>query len=425
MGVIRMRPMAGMGVMVGLALAAAACAGDDGSESSLSATTERETTSTSPSSSAGQTTTTVAGQVPLDDLELTLTEVASVDSPTSLVTRPGTNALYVVERAGEVREITVTGSGADRRYEVSDEPLLDISDDVVTDVEQGLLDAEFSPDGSALYVHYSLAPGGDTRIDGYTMDGDAVNTSSRREILAVEQPYANHNGGEIEFGPDGYLYIGLGDGGDAGDPHENGQNTDALLGKILRIDPENPSGGREYGIPEDNPFADGSGGAPEVWMYGLRNPWRFAFDPATDDLWVSDVGQEEWEEINVLPAADGSGRAANLGWNLMEGTHEFADDAPEGHVAPVFEYDHGQGCSITGGFVYRGSAIPGLAGAYLYTDYCQSDLRAIRVAGGAVTEDRVFGGATSDEIVSFGQDAEGEVYALSLGGSIYRIDAAG
>jgi glucose/arabinose dehydrogenase len=410
---------AGLALLVAGALVASACGGDDD---------DSDTASDSGgglSSSSGPGSTTAAGQTTLADLDLTLTEVASADAPTAIVTRPGTDALYVVERAGTIREITVGGSGAEREYSVADEPILDISDDVVTDVERGLLDAEFSPDGSVLFVHYSLAPDGDTQIDAYDMSGDRVDTSSRREILSVEQPYPNHNGGEIEFGPDGYFYIGLGDGGDAGDPHDNGQNTDELLGKILRIDPLGASGDEPYAIPSDNPFASGDGGAPEVWLYGVRNPWRFSFDPETDDLWVGDVGQDEWEEIDLLPAADGGGLGANLGWNRMEATHSFEGDEPDGDVRPVYEYPHDDGaCSVTGGVVYRGAAITGLDGAYLFSDYCQGVLRAIRVADGEVADERVFDDASAGEIVSFGEDAAHEVYGVSLDGTIYRVDAA-
>jgi glucose/arabinose dehydrogenase len=296
---------------------------------------------------------------------------------------------------------------------------------VVTDVEQGLLGIEFSPDGGTLYVSYSLAPDGDSRVDAYTMAGDEVDTGSRRELLAVEQPYANHNGGDLAIGPDGYLYIGLGDGGSGGDPEGNGQDTQVLLGKILRVDPDRPADGKEYGIPADNPFADGADGAPEVWLYGVRNPWRFSFDAETGDLWIADVGQESIEEIDLLPAADGGGKGANLGWNEMEGAHPFEDGTnPDGGVLPLFEFDHGDGgCAVTGGVVYRGTAIPELAGAYLFTDYCDGRLRGVRAGDGQVVEEHTFD-AEGTELVSFGEDAEGEVYVLSLDGTIYRVEAA-
>jgi glucose/arabinose dehydrogenase len=399
------------GLIAALVLATGACGGggDDGGDTDLgSGTTGQDATTGASGDTSG-----AADEAPLDSIEITLTEFAQADAPTSLVTRPGAGGLYVSERAGLVRPV-VDGALGD--------PIVDIVDEVVTNSEQGLLDIEFSPDGGTLYLSYNVPPDGDTRIAAWTMAGDAVDPGSRRELLAVDQPFPNHKGGDIEIGPDGYLYIGLGDGGAGGDPLGNGQNTTALLGKILRIDPGAPAAGRPYGIPEGNPFADGRGGAPEVWAYGLRNPWRFTFDPRNDDLWIADVGQGRWEEITVLPP---SAAGANLGWDLMEGTHGFEGGSnPDGGVLPVFEYDHGEGCSITGGVVYRGTGVPGLAGAYLFTDYCEGTIRAVRVADGALADERVFG-AEGTGLVSFGEDEAGEVYVLSLNGPIYRIDPAG
>jgi glucose/arabinose dehydrogenase len=392
-----------------LAAAAAllgACGDDDGGGSLGASTTTADAGDTG-DGAAGTT------EAPLDGIEISLTEVATADTPTSLVTRPGSTNLYLSERAGRVRPVTDLVPG---------DAILDITDEVVTNSEQGLLDIEFSPDGGTLYLSYNVPEGGDTRIVAYTMDGDAVDTASRRVLLAVEQPFPNHKGGDIEIGPDGLLYIGLGDGGAGGDPQGNGQNTDALLGKLLRIDPTAPSGGRAYGIPADNPFALG-GGAPEVYAYGLRNPWRFDFDAATGDLWIGDVGQDQWEEIDLLPAGTGAG--ANLGWNELEGTHPYrGGSAPDGAVDPVFEYSHDEGCSITGGVVYRGTNVPGLAGTYLFTDYCNGEIRGIRARDGAVTEERVFD-AQAGELISFAEGNDGEVYVLSLAGQISRIDPAG
>jgi glucose/arabinose dehydrogenase len=413
--------------MLAAGLLLAACGDDGGGDGAGpgTATTERSTTTANRSTSQSTTSGTAGAELPLEEIELAATPVAEVDGPTSLVVRPGSRVLYVAERDGTVRPVSVSGSGADRSYEVG-APVLDISDEVVADEERGLLDIEFSDDGAVLYVHYSLAPGGDTRIVEYSMSGDTVDPASRRELLAVEQPFPNHNGGDIEIGPDGFLYVGLGDGGSGGDPMGNGQNTGVLLGKILRIDPARPASGEAYGIPADNPFADGAGGRPEIWLYGVRNPWRFGFDRATGDLWVADVGQDSWEEVNLLPAATGAGRGANLGWVEMEGSHPYVGGSnPEGAVLPVFDYPHDEGCSVTGGVVYRGSAIAGLGGAYLFGDFCQGDVRALRVRDGEVTEERTFD-ANVDELVSFAEDANGEVYALSLSsGGIYRLDTAG
>ena len=341
--------------------------------------------------------------------------MAQAEAPTSLVTRPGSDTLYVSERAGRVRPMVDFALG---------DPIVDIVDEVVTNSEQGLLDLEFSPDGNTLYLSYNVPPKGDTRIAAYTMNGDTVDPASRRELLAVDQPFPNHKGGDIEIGPDGYLYIGLGDGGAGGDPMANGQNTGVLLGKILRIDPTQPAGGKQYGIPPGNPFADGQGGAPEIWAYGLRNPWRFTFDPRNDDLWIADVGQNQWEEIDLLPAASGGGGGANLGWDQMEATHSFEGGTnPDGAVLPIFEYDHGQGCSVSGGVVYTGTGVPGLTGAYLFTDFCNGTIRAVRARDGALTEQRVFG-AQGANLVAFGEDSADNAYVLSLDGTIYRIDPA-
>jgi glucose/arabinose dehydrogenase len=396
-----------------LACTAALLVGACGDDDEAPAATATTTTAPPP----GSTEPLVEGAAPLDEVELTLTEVASAEAPTALAARPGSDTVYIAERAGRVVPMTDLSVG---------EPVLDISDRVVTDVEQGLLGIAFSADGGTLYVSYSLAPDGHTRVDAYTMDGDAVDEGSRRELLAVDQPYDNHNGGDIHVGPDGFLYVALGDGGASGDPEGNGQDTQALLGSILRIDPARPSGGAEYGIPEDNPFADGEGGAPEIWLFGVRNPWRFSFDRETGDLWIGDVGQDAFEEIDLLPAAGGGGAGANLGWNEMEGAHPYEGGTnPEGGVLPVFEYDRsGGGCSVTGGVVYRGDAIPALTGAYLFTDYCAGQVRALRAEGGQTIEERTFD-AEGSELVSFGEDAEGEVFVLSLDGPIYRIDGDG
>jgi glucose/arabinose dehydrogenase len=394
-----------------VAVAAAGCGGDDEGPTTATTTTRPTTTTTGDAPAS-----TAAPVPPLADVNVTLTEVTEADTPMALVARTGTDTLYVAEREGRVRPLTGDSLG---------EPILDISDEVVTSVEQGLLDIEFSADGATLYLHYSLAPDGDTRVISYPVSGDAVDTGGRRELLGVEQPFDNHNGGDLEIGPDGYLYVALGDGGSGGDPEGNGQDTQALLGKILRIDPAATTGD-DYGIPADNPFADGAAGAPEVWVYGARNPWRIDFDDATGDLWVADVGQNAFEEIDLLPAADGAGRGANLGWNEMEGAHPFEGGSnPDGAVLPVFEYDRSEGgCSVTGGVVYRGSAIPGLVGAYLFTDYCDGRLRALRAAGGQTVDERTFDDVSGNSLVSFGTDGAGEVYVLSLDGAIYRLDPA-
>jgi glucose/arabinose dehydrogenase len=240
-------------------------------------------------------------------------------------------------------------------------------------------------------------------------------------LLTVEQPFPNHNGGQLAFGPDGYLYLGLGDGGSGGDPQGNGQNPATLLGSIVRID---VNGDEPYAIPADNPFADGAGGAPEVFLYGLRNPWRFSFDRGTGQLWIADVGQNAYEEIDrVDPAADAG---ANLGWNLMEASHCFvAGCSPEGLVLPITEYGRDAGCSVTGGFVYRGTAIEGLAGWYLFSDYCSGLIFGVPSDAAPGTAPRLLL-ETGLSVSSFGQDSDGELYVADIaGGGIYRIVPGG
>lgn len=370
--------------------------------------------------------------VAVAELDLTLTEVASFDDePLDLVAREGDDALFVAGREGRVFRLTVAGEGADRTYTVDEEPVLDISDEVVTDAERGLLGLAFSPDGERLYLSYSLAPSGETRVVSYDYtDGDeeaepGIDPESRREIFAAGQPEANHNGGQILFGPDGFLYLGLGDGGGGGDPEDNGQDTSTLLGSILRIDPESTVEGDEpYAIPEDNPFADGEGGEPEIWLYGVRNPWRFSFDAVTGDLWVADVGQNAWEEINVLPAAEGAGEGANLGWNLMEGSYPFEGENPDGGVLPVYEYpiEGEQACAVVGGFVYSGQAIADLDGSYVYGDFCNPQVQALSFDEGQVTEATPLEGIEVEGLVSIAEDAEDELYFLSQSGAVYRLD---
>jgi glucose/arabinose dehydrogenase len=268
-------------------------------------------------------------------------------------------------------------------------------------------------------------------VDEYAVDAaGAVNPASRREVLAVAQPQSNHNGGELAFGPDGNLYLALGDGGNAGDQGPghvsdgNGQSLGTLLGKILRINPT-PTATAAYTIPPDNPFVNTAGARPEIWAYGLRNPWRFSWDKATGDLWIGDVGQDAWEEVDLATKASGGGRGVNYGWNVFEGTHRYRDGDAPGAVPPIFDYSHSGGnCAVTGGYVYRGSAIPALRGGYLFADYCGGSLRGL-VAGadGKVAQQRIFP-VTQSAINSFGQGADGELYVLSDEGSVSRIDPA-
>lgn len=340
--------------------------------------------------------------------------------PVAMAQHPDSDDLYIVEKVGYIRAVR-----AGLIYDPV--PLLDLSSEVSSGLEQGLLGLAFSPKGNFMYV-YLTDDQGDSRLLEFAFSDGAVVLDSRREVLSVKQPFDNHNGGTIEFGPDGYLYVGLGDGGSGGDPEGNGQNLKTLPGSILRIDPRR-SGKARYRIPADNPFAGRSkpkmGARPEIWAYGLRNPWKFSFDRKTGDLWIGDVGQSAWEEINLQRAKSSGGE--NYGWNYMEGLEPY-DGRPRGakkpanHVRPIYVYPNAgtDSCSVTGGYVYRGEAIPSLKGAYVYSDWCDGRLRYIRNKGRKVVEDEELG-ITVPSITSFGEDHDGELYAISLGGSIFKI----
>lgn len=287
--------------------------------------------------------------------------------------------------------------------------------------EQGLLGLAFDPhyaQNGYLYVNYTDM-NGNTVIARYTLRsaGNSADPGSEKIILQIQQPYQNHNGGMLAFGPDGYLYIGMGDGGSANDPQQNGQNTNTLLGKLLRID---VTQGDVYTNPPDNPFISG-GGLPEVWAYGLRNPWRFSFDRQTGDLYIGDVGQNQIEEIDYLPA--GSPGGVNFGWRLREGSQAHLDGIPAGAVLtdPIFEYPHAQGCSVTGGYVYRGQALPEFYGIYLFADYCNGNVWGLlRSADGSWQSALLF--QLQFTISTFGLDSHGEIYLTDFGtGRILKL----
>jgi glucose/arabinose dehydrogenase len=406
-----------------LALLVAACGSDQ--PSSRQATFPDATTSsvdtTTVAAPPDSTTTTAPAPPPsgssgpnLAEVRVALTEIGQFDDPVALVERQGT--LYVAEKGGRVLALT-TG-----------EPLevLDMTDRTESAGERGLLGLAFSPDGGVLYVSYTDNDG-DSRVDEYAMGTGpegVADTGTRREVLALDQPYGNHNGGHIVFGPDGLLYLGYGDGGSAGDPERRALDPRTLLGKLLRIDPR-PNGDQPYTIPPDNPFADGAAALPEIWSAGLRNPWRFSFDPATGDLWIGDVGQNAVEEIDLVTAAQGAGRGIDFGWSAYEGTDRYNEDQESpNHWPPIYEYRHADGgCSVTGGVVYRGAAIPALQGAYLLGDYCATGITALVAQDGQLVD----AATISDEpgqIVSFGTDGAGEVYVVSIGGGVFRLDPA-
>ncbi|MFE5027786.1 PQQ-dependent sugar dehydrogenase [Streptomyces sp. NPDC056656] len=341
--------------------------------------------------------------------DVALTEVATAQNPTAGAAGPD-GTVWIAERAGTVRVLDDRELG---------EPVLDISSETTTDGERGLLGVAFDNEFEHFYISYTDLEGTST-IDEFAVQYGAIQADSRRTVLTQSQPYENHNGGDIRFGPDGYLYIAFGDGGSGGDPQGNGQRLDTLLGKLLRID---PSGGKPYAIPADNPFVDDPDAKDEIWSYGLRNPWRFSFDSGTGDLLIGDVGQSDWEEIDWASADSEGGE--NYGWASMEGTHPFRGGTePANHVPPVHEYDrNGLGCSVTGGYVYRGDAIPDLQGQYLYSDYCDGTVRGLTIENGEVTGQSDLG-VNGGEVVSFVEDGDGELYVLALGGSISRIDPA-
>lgn len=332
------------------------------------------------------------------------TVVTNLQRPVDLQA-DGSGRLFVIEKAGRIRIL--------QDGQLQTQPFLDITDRVGSGGnEQGLLGLAFHPqysENGRFFVNYTNKSG-DTVIARYQVSGDAnlADPASEVKLLEIGQPYPNHNGGVLAFGPDGFLYAGLGDGGSAGDPQGNAQKTDRLLGKILRIDVDS---GDPYSIPSDNPFGN------EVWAYGLRNPWRMSFDRATGDLYIGDVGQNAWEEIDYLPV--GSSGGANFGWNLLEGTHEYEGGPSPEFTAPIAEYSHQEGgCSVTGGYVYRGS-MPEWNGIYLYGDYCTGLIWGLIQTSSGWQVQRLFD--VDYTITSFGQDQDGEVYLVSDSGGIYRL----
>jgi glucose/arabinose dehydrogenase len=409
------RILSGIAALLVIVLALAACSGDDpgpqaGPATTAPSTTRAASTTEAPSTTAAEARTASSAQ--FRAARVRLVRVAQLEQPVAMALRPGERTLYVAEQVGRVRAI--------RDGRLDPTPVVDIADQVTAGGEQGLLGLAFSPDGRYLYLHYTDEDG-DHQIAGLAMRDRQADPGSQRSLLRIDDPYGNHNGGQLAFGPDGLLYIAFGDGGGGGDPLGSGQSLDTLLGKILRIDPR-PSGGRPYRVPADNPFVGRDGARPEIWDYGLRNPWRFSFDAATRDLWIGDVGQNAYEEVNFEPAGSG-GR--NYGWNRREGLHAYnGGERPDGAVDPVIEYGReGGACTVIGGFVYRGRRIPGLQGAYLYGDYCAGWVRAARTRDGEVLEQRDLG-LQVPGLSSFGADAAGELYALSLGGDVLRIAPA-
>jgi glucose/arabinose dehydrogenase len=346
-----------------------------------------------------------------------LTRVGSFSAPTYVAQPPGERrTLFVVEQAGRIRVV--------RDGHVLRAPFLDISSQVVSGGEQGLLSIAFAPDYASsgrFYVDFTDR-NGDTRVVEYRRGSspDRADPRSARLVLFQDQPQPNHNGGQLQFGPDGLLYVGLGDGGAEGDPHGrigNGQNLGTQLGKILRIDPL-PGGG--YRVPRENPFVGRRGAKPAIYAWGLRNPWRFSFDRATGDMAIGDVGQDTVEEVDFR--SRGTARGVNFGWRAWEGTRRYdASVRAPGAVGPVFQYTHAHGCSVTGGYVIRDPRLRSLDGRYVYGDFCAGDLFTARLRQGGSSARHALG-LHVGSLSSFGEDARGRVYAVSLNGPVYRLD---
>ena len=374
----------------------------------------------SPSVTTGATpaATEPAGALDVNRIAITLEPFAEVDGGPLAMAAPndGTGRLFVAAQDGRIWVVNADGS-------VLPDPLVDLASRLTSGGEQGLLGIALHPTfptDPRVFVDYTDT-NGDTVVATLRLDAanpNRLDPGSEQPILFVDQPYANHNGGALAFGPDGDLYVSLGDGGSGGDPHDNGQRLDTLLGKILRLDVD---GTDAYEIPDGNPYADG-GGKPEIWLSGLRNPWRMSFDRETGDLWIGDVGQGAWEEVDVARAGLGG---SNFGWRVMEGSHCFRADSCDraGLTLPASDYGRDQGSTVIGGYVYRGSAFGFLRGAYLFADYGSGSLFAIDASTDDYAAPTVVGSG-SNGISGWGEDVTGELYLLALDGTISRVAAS-
>jgi glucose/arabinose dehydrogenase len=387
-----------------LAVLVSACAGGGGSGSKAQTEPQTEPRAATPQAAA---------------THVRLLRLGTFSSPTFLTAPPGDrHRRFVVERAGRI--IVLVG-----RHRLKT-PFLDIRGLVSTGGERGLLSMAFAPDYSKshrFYVYYT-DNAGFVVVAQFRRSASSPNRavrSSRRQVIRVPHHNFNHKGGQLEFGPDHMLYLGIGDGGSEGDPQRNGQNKSTLLGKLLRIDPKAGGG---YTIPRSNPFV-GKAGRDEIYAYGLRNPWRFSFDRRKGHLTIGDVGQDAWEEVDFIPNTRGRGHAPrggyNFGWSVFEGTHHYNAGSAPGHRRPVLQHSHKSGyCTVIGGYVVRDRALGSLYGRYVYGDLCRSDLRVVRLGRRRARGDRALGPKVK-ELVSFGEDARGRLYAVSLNGPVYRI----
>jgi len=422
------------GLFVVGCLGLVACGGDDPIDSVFSTVPAPTTTvADTPTTTAGPTTSSAAGptstvvsepepvaptttlppavpgpeQAVLDSIELVGQRIGTVEQAIALAFHPTSGTVLLAQRTGLIVDFTNAQVGA---------TLLDLRDDLSLVGESGLLAMTYDPPAEHLYVSFINAAN-DNRVVAYPVDEDGFpTTGSPFVILEIDQPDIVHNGGHIAFGPDGALYVGLGDGGPGNDPDDRGQSLDSLLGKILRIEPD-PAAEPAYTAPDDNPFVAVDGAAPEVWAYGLRNPWRFSFDRATGDFYTGDVGQYVVEEINLVPAGESG---ANFGWARLEGPIQRGA-TPADHVPPLTFYNHDDGrCAIIAGTVYRGTAIPELRGAFIYGDYCDGEVRALTQIDGEVVAMRTLG-IVALQLTGFAEDLGGELYVLNLAGEIFKI----
>jgi glucose/arabinose dehydrogenase len=385
----------GIAILCAVGLAALAGCGDDSAPS--------------PTTAAARTTAgTGSGRGGIE-----LVKIGDFEQPLYLTQAPGSDDLYVVQKTGQVMVV--------RGGKTLPEPFLDLSDRVSTDSEEGLLSIAFAPDfedSRLLYAYYSDADGYERVSEFRAPDDEYADPGSEREVLVMDDFAPNHNGGLIVFGPDGHLYIGTGDGGLEADPHRTGQDLGSLQGKLLRIDPSR-AGARPYSVPAGNPFVTRPGARPEIYSYGLRNPWRFSFDRRSGAIAIGDVGQNAFEEVDYLSRADASG--ANFGWSAYEGDARFnRDQSAPGRVPPVLTYSHDRGCSVTGGYVVRDPGLPSLYGRYLYGDYCTGELRSFVPAAGGARDDRSLA-LSVPALSSFGADAAEHLYAASLEGQVFRL----
>lgn len=376
---------------------------------------EKETADPEPvTTTAAPVTTTPIGPPP----SIALVALGKFETPVAMAQRAGDSGIYVAEKTGRIRVL--------RDDVTSATPVLDISSEVSTEGERGLLGLAFAPNSRLFYVHYTDKSGTIHLTEFQLGENDVVDMHTRRDLLTIPHARTNHNGGQLAFGPDNYLYMGVGDGGGTGDPDKNAQNLTVLLGKILRINPK-ANGAEPYTIPYDNPFAKRPGARGEIWAYGLRNPWRFSFDKTKGGIWIADVGQNKWEEVNHIDKDAKGGQ--NYGWPLREGAHPFTGDKPAGAIDPIYEYSHDAGaCSITGGYLYRGTRVEGLQGRYVFGDYCNGSIWTLTEKGTKWDAGQLASTPGSNiavpQLVSFGQDHDGELYVLTGDGNLSRIDAA-